>query len=281
MNASFSVPTDLHSPGPIGDVTPSTGTFQGLIGKATDGTTVFAVDNDGFYLGVPVIKFAPTYGNPTDLILLRDAANTLALRNGNNAQTFIIDKSGKLKFGITSGDPMLKASSTTLAVRLADDSADAPLTASKVTVGAGTLGAPSLAVGASDTGIFNENTGQGNIRLVSLGSESASFSAFTAVLNRETYIYNGPLHIEGSGYGITFKGGSNERLGEATLVAGTIAVANTTVTANTKVILTQKTPGGTQGTKITVTLSAGVSFTITSDNASDTSTYQFLLIERN
>lgn len=73
--------------------------------------------------------------------------------------------------------------------------------------------------------------------------------------------------------------GTNRRAGNATLVGGTITVSNTTVTANTIVMLTRKTSGGTIGTAITYTLSAGTSFTITSDSALDTSTFSYFLIE--
>lgn len=78
---------------------------------------------------------------------------------------------------------------------------------------------------------------------------------------------------------LSITSGTNQRAGNATLVAGTVTVSNTTVTANTVVILTRKTSGGTIGTAITYTLSAGASFTITSDNILDTSVFSYLLIE--
>lgn len=73
--------------------------------------------------------------------------------------------------------------------------------------------------------------------------------------------------------------GTNQRAGNAVLVGGTVTVSNTTVTANTVVMLTRKTSGGTIGTAITYTLSAGASFTINSDNVLDTSTFSYFLIE--
>lgn len=82
-----------------------------------------------------------------------------------------------------------------------------------------------------------------------------------------------------SGKTITISSGTNKRAGNAPLVGGTVTVSNTTVTANTLVVLTRKTSGGTIGTSITYTLSAGVSFTITSDNILDTSTFTYMLIE--
>ncbi len=73
--------------------------------------------------------------------------------------------------------------------------------------------------------------------------------------------------------------GTNQRAGNAIMVAGTVTVANTTVTANTVVIYCKKTSAGTLGTKVEYSVSAGVSFTIFSDSALETSTFSYLLIE--
>lgn len=75
------------------------------------------------------------------------------------------------------------------------------------------------------------------------------------------------------------KSGGNQRAGNLTLIAGTLTVANTSVTASTIVMLTRKTSGGTLGTAITYTLNAGVSFTVNSDSALDTSVFSYFLIE--
>lgn len=73
--------------------------------------------------------------------------------------------------------------------------------------------------------------------------------------------------------------GANQRAGNATLIAGSVTVANTTVTANTIVLYSRKTSGGTIGTAMTYTVSAATSFTLTSDSALDTSTFSYFLIE--
>lgn len=72
--------------------------------------------------------------------------------------------------------------------------------------------------------------------------------------------------------------GANQQAGDVVLVAGTVTVANTAVTANTKVIASRKVAGGALGF-LTYTVSAGVSFTITSDSATDTSTVTYFLME--
>lgn len=72
--------------------------------------------------------------------------------------------------------------------------------------------------------------------------------------------------------------GSAPIAGNATLVAGTVAVSTTAATADCIVMLTRKTSGGTIGTAITYTISAGTSFTITSDNVLDTSTFSWFIV---
>jgi hypothetical protein len=82
-----------------------------------------------------------------------------------------------------------------------------------------------------------------------------------------------------SGGPIILASGADQRAGNLVLVGGNATVGNTTVTANTIVMLTRKTSGGTPGTAVSYTLSPGVSFTVHSDNALDVSTFSYLLIE--
>lgn len=78
---------------------------------------------------------------------------------------------------------------------------------------------------------------------------------------------------------LTITSGSNQRAGDATLVAGTVTVNNTTVTANTRVFISRKTAGGTLGMALTYAVTASTSFTITSDNVLDTSVVSYFLVE--
>lgn len=84
--------------------------------------------------------------------------------------------------------------------------------------------------------------------------------------------------LMGVGAPLSMASGTNRRTGDATLVAGTVTVANTTVTANTKIQLTRHTLGGTAG-DLTYTTSAATSFTVNSANAADTSVVTYTLIE--
>lgn len=73
--------------------------------------------------------------------------------------------------------------------------------------------------------------------------------------------------------------------GLATLVAGTVSVADTDVTANTIVFTQRKTPGGTVGVEYVFAADPGVGFSITSKLAdgntatSDTSVIGYFLVE--
>lgn len=65
-------------------------------------------------------------------------------------------------------------------------------------------------------------------------------------------------------------------VGNVTLVAGSAVVTTSAATANSYILLTEKTAGGTPGTP-TYTTTTG-SFTITSSSGTDTSTYTWLLM---
>jgi hypothetical protein len=86
----------------------------------------------------------------------------------------------------------------------------------------------------------------------------------------------GVLLLEG---GLSLRGGANRSLGTATLVAGTVTVNNTRVTANSRIFLSVTTVGGTQGILSVGTVTAGTSFVINSSNAADTSTVAWMIIE--
>lgn len=75
------------------------------------------------------------------------------------------------------------------------------------------------------------------------------------------------------------QGGGNVRTGQTTLVTGTKVVADTAVTAASKIFATVHTPGGTPGWLQISARSNGVSFTILSSSATDTSVVDYLIIE--
>jgi hypothetical protein len=81
------------------------------------------------------------------------------------------------------------------------------------------------------------------------------------------------------GKGLRIKEGTNARQGTATLVAGSVTVANTSVTATSRIQLTSQADGGTPGWLRVSNRTVGASFVITSSNSSDTSTVAYLITE--
>lgn len=86
------------------------------------------------------------------------------------------------------------------------------------------------------------------------------------------------VRIATVGKGLKVAEGTNGKLGSSTLVGGTVTVANTSVTASSKIFIQRRVAGGTLG-NITYTRSAGVSFTINSSSATDTSVLDWHIIE--
>lgn len=119
-----------------------------------------------------------------------------------------------------------------------------------------------------------------DVVISTVNSGAALAESFRAKANGDA-VSQGNLVAAVAGKGLQLQSGTGARAGNAVLVGGMVTVSSTTVTANTLVLLTRKTSGGTIGTSITYTLSAGNSFTITSDNILDTSTFTYMLVELN
>lgn len=89
---------------------------------------------------------------------------------------------------------------------------------------------------------------------------------------------NGEIAMRQVGKGIALTKGTGALAGNATLVAGTVTVTNANVGADSIIMLTRKTAGGTLG-NLTYTISNGTSFTINSDSSSDTSVVSYHIIQ--
>ena len=125
----------------------------------------------------------------------------------------------------------------------------------------------------TQAGITNSGaqiTSSQNINTTALQAISASGNLAAAL---------GSLDIQSAGNGLKVREGSNAKQGTATLVAGTVTVANTSVTASSRIFLTTQTPGGTAGFLVVSAIVAGTSFTILSSNAADTSTVAYEIFE--
>ena len=109
------------------------------------------------------------------------------------------------------------------------------------------------------------------------GSQTKKFGVY----NDYTVVTNEPLAVDTAGYGLQVKEGSNAKQGAATLVAGTVTVSNTSVTANSRIFLTAQSLGtvSTPQALAVTARSAGTSFTITSASSSDTSVVAWEIFE--
>jgi hypothetical protein len=82
------------------------------------------------------------------------------------------------------------------------------------------------------------------------------------------------IDIAGSSTGLAVKEGTNCYQGVATLVSGTIAVANTLAAANWRILVTNVGASGTVGA-LSVAINAGTGFTINSTSSTDDSTIAY------
>lgn len=85
--------------------------------------------------------------------------------------------------------------------------------------------------------------------------------------------------VNTAGKGLRVKEGSNAKQGVATLVSGSVVVANTSITATSRIMLTSQSDGGTPGfTRVSARV-VGTSFTITSSSGTDTSVIGYQIFE--
>ncbi|MFD4264023.1 glycosyl hydrolase family 28-related protein [Streptomyces sp. NPDC058534] len=87
------------------------------------------------------------------------------------------------------------------------------------------------------------------------------------------------LNLGGAGGGIAIAEGANARMGVATLAGGAATVANTSVTANSRIQLTTQADGGTPGWLRVDARTPGTSFHIQSSSAADTSVVAWTIFE--
>lgn len=106
---------------------------------------------------------------------------------------------------------------------------------------------------------------------------AGNFSIYSTSANEAFFSSNITLNTIGNGFKI--KEGTNARMGVATLTAGTVTVANTSVTATSRIFLTAQSDGGTVGFQRVSARAAGTSFTITSSSGADTSVVAWMIIE--
>ncbi len=90
----------------------------------------------------------------------------------------------------------------------------------------------------------------------------------------------GDFAVTTAGKGFKVKEGANAKMGTATLVAGKVTVANTSVTATSRIFLQSKGAKGEHIGSLTVTAKvAATSFTVESSNAEDVRELDYIIFE--
>jgi hypothetical protein len=114
-------------------------------------------------------------------------------------------------------------------------------------------------------------TGSGTTKAGSLGIGTVPTSDRVSI--------DGNISLVTAGNKINIATGANASIGTSSaMVAGTITVNTTAVTANSKILLSVATASGTQGFLSVGTIVPGTSFVINSSGATDTSTINYLII---
>lgn len=112
------------------------------------------------------------------------------------------------------------------------------------------------------------------------GTTSAASVAFTVDGSQNVVANKGHLQTGTAGKGVGVKSGANCKANSFTATGTTTVVSNTSITANSMVFFTCTTPGGTIGIAPYVSArTPGTSFTVTV-TATDTSTYDYFIVEK-
>lgn len=103
--------------------------------------------------------------------------------------------------------------------------------------------------------------------------------AATAQSDGDFSVFGPNLTIGTAGGKLRVKEGANATLGRSTLVAGTVTVNTTAVTAASEIFVMCQVPGGTPGFLRVSARVAGTSFTILSSSGTDTSAVAWFIVE--
>jgi hypothetical protein len=114
---------------------------------------------------------------------------------------------------------------------------------------------------------------------VPIGQSAAAVGTFSSLTSNGSVFAARNLSSETVGYGLTIKEGTNAKQGTAVLVAGTIAVVNSSITANSRIFLSNQLSSGTPGALYVASRTIGSGFTVTSTSTTDTSTIAYLITE--
>lgn len=147
-----------------------------------------------------------------------------------------------------------------------------------------TVGVDGLLVEYDSGGGFNLSNLEGGVVNLNTGSSSLGIddlNSYIALTTGLVRVIGGDLTIETAGKGLKIAEGANAKMGVATLVAGTVTVNTTAISAGSRVFLSRNGGSGTWGNLDAdpANFVAGTSFQIDSDNAADTSDVAWMIVD--
>lgn len=132
------------------------------------------------------------------------------------------------------------------------------------------------AVSATSAMVFQARTGPASAPVALVNRIPMSFLNGPNIM--ALFTAGGSLSLRQAGHGLQVQEGANCKQGVATLTAGAVTVANTSVTANSRIFLTAQDNNSTGALRVSAR-TAGTSFTITSSNGADSGLVAYEIFE--
>ncbi|CAB4184679.1 hypothetical protein UFOVP1478_46 [uncultured Caudovirales phage] len=144
------------------------------------------------------------------------------------------------------------------------------------------------------TGALTQTAGTVNISAdaavaavnIATGAAAKTLTLGSATAGSVTNV-NSDLVIATAGKGLTINGGAaTDTIGQATLVAGTVTIANTNIAATDRIFISRRTTGGAAVGNLTYVINVGVSFVVSSFNdasaavITDVGSFDYLIIRQ-
>lgn len=189
----------------------------------------------------------------------------------------------------TNGNPWLAVSATASAVggfQITNNVSGSTVTLANVNTGnSATIisgsgsGLMVIQPGSNSTNAFRFRSSGGTNTHMLYDSSNGRFAFGSGTAPTDVVSVTGNVNLTTAGNKLLIATGSNASAGTGTLSGGTVTISTTAVTASSLIFITDTNSSTTNVGSLTVSAkSAGTSFTVTSTNASDTSTFNWLII---
>lgn len=244
----------------------------------------------------------PITTSPT--VLIMDPSNAqIVLRDVNHEMVFGSTESGggQIFFGSITNDPVIFRINNSERMRLKGglligiqtDLVTLPGSYGLIQIGQTATNSSGTSVSSFIGITYNQTGSAGSTDFLINRTETAIGSgthqlidAQVAGVSKFTADHSGNVNASGNfsttvaGKTLLVKSGTNAKAGTFTLAAGTVTVSNTSVDANSVIVVTLKTLGGTRSGNPDIVPTAGTGF-IATGGGSDTSTYNYVILEVN